>query len=422
MMIRKRYDTMINVLNTMSRTLVHYSIILILLQIIGQSQYSLPSSCVLIIPFLSYYMEEKSKHILSYFVSHILIACLYYYIADNNTLKILYVSYTLLLMVYHFYRRLKKDSIPLENISLLWPGILIIIYLYAYWKNYDLLTNRLQVIALMFTIIYLINMYLLNFTDFMNNERIQEHVNIGQVKRMNHTLIIILITTISILVASSYMIPSHYILTTLLSIVLYLLRVFFSFFRNKNTEDGAQDIEPSNTPVADFSSLGEPSKANPIWLIIQELVLALFYVAIVVGIIALLVYVIYQVYKQFHQRREDSVDKKEFISPFYKKDSIPRNNRQGKIPVHIFANNNEKIRRYFYREVKKKYKDKVPYYRTADELLRLSNEESHKLLTEENLDFDPNFIRLYHKARYSNELCSKEEVNQVRKLIKKIDK
>ena len=133
----------------------------------------------------------------------------------------------------------------------------------------------------------------------------------------------------------------------------------------------------------------------------------------------MIIYGLYQLYKNFHSAKTDETEIKEFISPFHKENrvKIMRNIYKARLP-HIFPNNNEKIRRYFYQLIIKKCKDKVPPNLTAEELLNLPVQTTGLLSSAEPEKIDPILLELYHKARYSNGMCSKEEVNLVRRIVK----
>lgn len=197
-----------------------------------------------------------------------------------------------------------------------------------------------------------------------------------------------------------------------------MLRILFFWVKESDNETEIEYIEESRPNIEQIIP-AEQAKAHPVWLLIQEILINLLVAAIILAIAAMIIYGLYQLYKNFHSAKTDETEIKEFISPFHKENrvKIMRNIYKARLP-HIFPNNNEKIRRYFYQLIIKKCKDKVPPNLTAEELLNLPAQTNGLLSSVSTEKIDPMLLELYHKARYSNESCSKEEVNIAKRIVR----
>jgi len=210
------------------------------------------------------------------------------------------------------------------------------------------------------------------------------------------------------------------LLSALKSFVVLLLRTLFSWIKPSDDEGMMQTVKES-PPDIDHALQIEPTEPSPIWLIIQEIIIKLCVIAVIIAFLASLIYGLYQLYKHFHAAKADEIEKKEFISPFYKDNRVKKIRKIHKAKLsHIFPNNNDKIRRYFYHVIINKYKDKVPDNLTAEELLNLPVRTNALLSSESTQKPDPMLLELYHKARYSDEMCSKEEVNMAKGIVKRM--
>lgn len=413
----RNYQTITELLKTVNASLVTYALIVTMLFTIGISQYVLLSMLLLFIPVISRYLEHHAKDMITFLLCHIILGLVLFLLPQDLVVKIIYVMYIVIIMIYHLYRRIKSKSMDQGNTFYLYLFLLIIMQIYANWREYSQLSRIIQMISLLFIILYFVNVYLSNFTYFFASEAVDINVNIQQIKRCNHTLVFVFMSFISFIMIGTFSIPSNKILSILKSIVIYLLRLFFSLFKESpHVEEVAPPEE--RAPILEGLVPSETTETNPIWLLIQDILLKACFVIIILVIVSLIIYGVYQLYKHFHTAKRDKTEKKEFISPFFKESKVKNIRMIQKAKLHLFLSNSEKIRRYFYQEIKKKYKDKVPNNLTADELLKLPVQSISLLLSEDPDKLNPQILILYHKARYSNGLCSKEEVNQMKGMIK----
>jgi len=339
----KKYKTMIDILNIVNGSLISYTIIITLLFTIGESEYTLPSVLLLILPILSYYLEKRSKHIFTFIICHIITGFIFYSLPKHQIVKIIFIVYAIIVMIYHLYRRIKLKSLMQKNISYGYILVLIAMQLYANWKADSQLSRMIQIITLLFSIIYFITVYLFNFTVFFTNHVENASINFKRVKRINHSLITGFIIIITLIMTGAFSVPIDKLLYTLKSTIIFLLRKIFSRIEPAESEI----IEPVEviTPNMDQILPIEQTEPNPIWLLVEKILFKLCIVVIILAFASLIIYGLYQLYKLFHSNQTDETEKKEFISPFYKENSVKRIKKTNKITFpHFFHNNNDKIR------------------------------------------------------------------------------
>jgi len=414
----RKYKTILALLNTVYGSLVIYTIIITYLFFIGESEYALPSAFLLIIPVLSYYLEQHAKHLFTFILGHTIPAIILYTLPKQPIIKIIYVLFTVTVMLYHLYRRVKQKPLMQNIRSYTYLLVLIIMQLYANWKEYSQLSRMIQIITLLCAVIYFTLIYLYNFTDFFANHVENTNINFHQIKRINNRFIIVFISVTTAIMIGAFSVPAGKILSVLKTIFTFLIRILFFWVKKSDDKMEIEDIKKS-TPNMGQIIQADQAEANHVWLFIQEILIYLCVTVIILASTALVIYGLYQLYKYFHSTKADETEKKEFISPFHKETRIKKIRKINKARLpHIFPNNNEKIRRYFYQLIIKKCKDKVPSNLTAEELLNLPVQTIGLLSSAEPEKNDPILLELYHKARYSNEMCSKEEVNIAKGIIR----
>lgn len=413
----KKYKTVIDLLNTVYGSLIIYTIIITLLFSFGESEYALPSASLLIIPVLSYYLEKNAKYLTTFVLCHVIIGIIFYSLPKQSIVKMIYVLFTIFVMVYHLYKRVKKGILIQKIRSYAYMAVPIIMQLYANWEEYFQLSKMIQIITLLSAIIYFTAVYLFNFTDFFANHIENTNIDLYRIKRINHRLIAGFISVSAVTMTGAFYVPADKILSVLKSIISFLLRILFFWIKTSDKETEIEYIQ-DNAHNMDLMPTDQ-AEPNPVWLIIQKVLVYLCVAVIILSLEALVIYGIYQLYKHFHSVKADETEKKEFISPFHKENRVKKVRKiyKARLP-HIFSNNNDKIRRYFYQAVMNKYKDKVPVNLTAEELINLPVKATGLLSSEVTEKADPRLLELYHKARYSNELCSKEEVSMAKKIVR----
>lgn len=220
-------------------------------------------------------------------------------------------------------------------------------------------------------------------------------------------------------------IPLDRLLSSLGRLLIRLMRYLLSFLRFEEPADMSEPEEEEQMTVEDYP-IPEPSRLMEI---IQEIFQWVAAILVIASIIALIMYSLYQIYQYFYQKSEGEVkDKIEFLSPFTQKERIKRQ-RETMFRKLLGRSNNALMRKFYAQAISASL---APNTRLDKSLTptQLSGfivpdpVEASDTLTEEAQVMTPKnkkkqITEFYEKARYSNEECSKDEVQFFKKLLKK---
>lgn len=264
-------------------------------------------------------------------------------------------------------------------------------------------------------------MYLINFERFF-----QTHSNITNVpiKDIQNTNYILLLFFSCLCIATMFIFtkfPLKAFLTMIGTILLGLIKAFFSLFKDKPITSPIKNIEPeqSSQPLG----LLKATPPSIIWQYIENILLGLFTIALVAGITALILFGLYRLYQLFYEKKFNNFrDKTEFISPFDKREHLKRE-EIGTVVKKLFPlfgrTNNEKIRKYFYKAIiTHNPKEKLSNYLTPMQLsqyaLNIQTEQYRDDTIKKEAD---RLTEFYEKARYSKDECTNEDVSQVKDIL-----
>lgn len=223
----KKYKTIVELLNTVYGSLIIYTFIITFLFYIDESEYALPSVFLLIIPVLSYYWEQHAKHLFTFILGHTIAGIILYALPKHPIVKIIYVLFTIIVMVYHLYRRVKNKTLMQNIRSYAYLLALIIMQLYANWREYYQLSRMIQFITLICAVIYFTALYLYNYTDFFTNHVESSIINLHRIKRINHGLIAGFISVTTAIMIGAFSVPAGKFLSVLKSIFTFCF-VYYS--------------------------------------------------------------------------------------------------------------------------------------------------------------------------------------------------
>jgi hypothetical protein len=297
-------------------------------------------------------------------------------------------------------------------------AIFALIYLIS---NYLKLSNIMQLnysLAIAYVLLYFLNKYLLNSNEFFLDHDNLVNVPYHQIKNTNNTLMLFLGSLFFISMILFSKLPLSDILFSLGKIIIRILRAFFSLFHRSNSiEEEIEEIVSEADPAMEPLPSAETSELMKVIATILQWIVT---IGVFVVLIAIVLYALYQLYQYFYRKNETTImDKTEFISPFNQRERIKKDAPK-RFRTFFGRTNNDEIRKYFYKAV------------TAS---KNSNKELSKDLTPaqlaeyaicEGMDMDAAdtakkkelLTAYYEKARYSNEECSKKEVQIVKDILK----
>lgn len=412
-----RNRTIIGLLNTVNVSLAIYSVIITLLFFIGKSEYALFSALILIIPVLSYFLKQLTKYLFSFLLGHVALLYVSLTLPEDIIVKIIFVLFTIIVLLFHLSRRVSSEDVVRDSIPFAHLLVPIVMQIAANDNGFTQLSQMIRIITLISVVMYLITLYLFNFTNFFSLDLEKTNVNLKRLKQINNSLVMMFIVIITAIMTGAFSVPSSKIGAVIKSILLFIPRLLARWLQSKINEEVPKEpsIGDSLPDKSLYLATQETYTPSPI----MEVLLQFLTVILILAIIVFAIYGLYQLYNHFIVTKNDDTETKEFISPFFKENKTRKIALKKKVNLpHIFLNNNEKIRRYFSQLVIKNFNGKVPTNLTAEELLNVPVQKIIKLLSNEPYKIDPKLLELYHKARYSKQMCSKEEVNIVKNIVK----
>ena len=211
---------------------------------------------------------------------------------------------------------------------------------------------------------------------------------VNSIKRFNNAAIMIFIVLSSAAALLSRYIPIALLLRAIGDMFIALLRFIF-----RGGGESPVEIPPMEMPrgeAMDMGVFGEPNDPFILWVILEYIVLFLIYAAIIAGVVGGIIYLCYKFYKAFYAKSAEHADVKEFIAPEAVYENIAA--RFGNM-FNIFSTPPaQKIRRLFYKKVKKHMKNGliVKNDQTARDI-------AFEINKKENID---ELTGLYEEARY----------------------
>lgn len=399
---------MIDLFQILLRFIIAYLLTTIILYHINSSA-ALYNLGLIPIPFFSYLIQKKSKHIWSFVLLHCALFPIYILTTYNMVAVItfcLYILFTAILSYCELHHRFTKSN-------LYFIVLFVLLYLILSAMKQLYLAQFTFYLAILYALICILNQYLINFNHYFLNHDGITNIPYQQIKNSNHVLLLFL----GLLFISVIIIFSRLPLTDLLiRIGKALLRLFASFLMLFVGEESSSTEQPVENTSQDPPIL----ETSAFLQIISKVMEWLFIIISIVVVIALISYCIYKIYQYFYIKMDDkTTDQVEFLSPFTKKEVSVRPHH--KFAVKLFGrSNNAIIRKYFYKAVSnssgnnsKLQKDLTPS--ELAELVKPSREGTDPGRISEDRML---ITKYYEKARYSKEECSKEEVRKMKELLK----
>lgn len=406
---------MIDFIDIINKFIVSYCIITTTLYGMDEA-IALTNLGLLPIPFLSYLIQKKIKHIWSFIVSHGCILLFYIWLFQSHDLFILciYSLYIVITAIASYYA--KQHATEVKNTFYLLIIFAIFYFVLSFTDMPELAQFTFRM-AILFTLLNILNLYLTNFNNFFINHSEVANIPYQQIKSSNNILVFFLGCLFLIVMLLS---SNSQSLTILLRQTVKLILQFFLFLFN---------LYGSLFTEAPFegNSIGEKAEEQPmmtepsyILQLIEQILKWLILIVLIVILVTFICYAIYKLYQYFYRKKgKETSDQIEFFSPFTKKEASKKASRI--VSAKRFGRtNNDKIRKHFYKAVSSSVEDHNILRKdlTAPEIAELAKlgskgpdpaifADSRKLIT-----------MYYEKARYSNEECSREEVKKMKELLK----
>lgn len=423
----KIYDLVTDIINMILMFFVTFSILGILILFFTEDQSLVYSALILLpAPIISYIIGKRTKHIWSLTLLHLVLLGFYLYVSHEIILGVLYGFYLAFLLISEFRQKLKDEFPPKTNTSLLLLTIFFLMYFTGNYLELKEIKRVSLILVILFILFYLLNMYLLNFrTYFKNNEHIS-NIPIHQIKLSNNILIVFYSSLSIIIMFLFTKLPYRNLLSSVGNTIIAILRFIFSFLFHEKKEL----VPPVEVAPIDYSmnSLPTDNEPSPIIDFILNLLFYILGILVIIVFITLIIYGVYKLYQQFYSNKMSNEDDETvFISPFDKKEKLEKELKKSplqKLSTLFGKSNNEKIRKLYYKAIVRNAKsDQLEKGLTPSKLSEYALTPASTLIKNSvDLDKAKTLTEYYEKARYSNVDSSKEELENVKAILKYTNK
>lgn len=338
-------------------------------------------------------------------------------------LSLFYFTY---IMVQTFVNVREEHPTTRRNASLFLLVIPAVALIFNMVKEYSELNRCISVMMAIGIFLYLLNHYLLNFNSFFSVYHEMKGVPYRQMRSSNHLMICLFFVVCAGGMGLALLIPFRTIFPIIGNLLYRALRFVLQliFGRKEEEKELIVEEEPEMEPVV--AGQFQDDEETALWLqILGQVLYWLAIVALIAGAVILLGYGLYRLYRYFYQRNLDIRDTVERVQSQDKRERLSKTdfniqgmNKKAKKPGRFFAGNGDKIRRIFILTVQKLVPDEVPVSLTPEELL-IYRAEQHGLIKEiqkeRPREYVEELVRLYHKARYSEQSCTGEDVKKAKR-------
>ena len=424
-MNHKSYNLLIDFINVLLGFFTSFALIGIGIILTNRDTGTIYRSFILLpAPFISCLAIRYLKHIWSFLTLHFILIAVYFFMGVNTFVTAFYIIYLILLTIIAFTKRLKPEPVVKSNSSLLFLSVFVILYLVNRYLDLADLNGLLLVLVTLFILLYLLNMYLINFDGYFKKQTNLSDIPIRQIKSTNHILMIFFACICILVMLIFTTLPLQSLLTTAGRLLLSLLRFVFSLFPNKSGDTLPHENTQAE-PLPPPFQLSDDSKYSAILEFIQNVILGLLNIALIAGAAALVIYGLYRIYKLFYDKKNiSSRDSTEFISPFDKREKLHKATERkdySRFFVVFSRSNNDRIRKLLFNAVKAQKKEsrltntltpvQLSEYALTGQIGRSLDSPVKEKVTE--------LAAYYEIARYSTYECTKEDVSQVKNILKK---
>lgn len=364
----------------------------------------------IILPFLiaSFFMRKFINNIIVFLISHILLYLICFFLPLDSSEKTLIIFSLTIITILDFKlwskHSLVKDFVNSPNIF--FESFFIIVLIHGTIVNSKEIIILSYVLGLLFLLLKFITSYLDNLEIYIARNSDIKNVPIKQLIGLNSSIFFIIIFFIFILLAIVKILnlekyvyaPFEPILSFLKIALATLFKYLFSIASDTSNPSFSQAEE--TIPIETSTALG----GNSVVTQILETLFNIFVFLLVLFFCYLAIKIIYSYLKNNFSKNNIKTDKIEYLNS----EKIIDNQEKINSKISLKPkNNNEKIRKIFYKRVKRNKKLNINNKLTAKEI-------SNKISKNDNVSLEE-LTTLYEKARYSNIDCSNEDVEKAKK-------
>lgn len=316
------------------------------------------------------------------------------------------------------YTRMQGKDTSEERPLIVMLAAFLLSYLAAQYNNWENLMQICCYDVFLFLILFMMYENLAGASLFLESNDNIVHLPKTQMKNINRAMlgIFLIVLTAGMLLMS--VLPAGSladgVLLLLRQLLWGLLKVILWIFSKDVPQ---REISQQNTEAA--MPLLETGKTSALARFMERFLVTTVIVLTVAAVLYLLVRIIYQMYQKFYEKNKDTSDESEFI---WKHTIVQKKVERKKRQKELFQgrNVNQKIRSLFKKSIYRRFPAKtgIPSAMSVTEMERYlaKNRTDH---TEPFTQMEQR-IALYQKARYSQHVCSRNELEAMKQNLKKI--
>lgn len=412
----RRHQLIIDLINILMQFTIAYLFLTIALHNFIEGA-ALLTLFLLPAPFLSYAIRKYTKHIWSFLLLHIALLALYGMAFHPVLLVIASSIYLVILTIAAFYQKQREGNYG--YLSMFAVTIFLLLYICSYLAGMPDMQQLCFTLAIMFILLGVLKQYLINLSRFAHNHEDNRNMPFQQIRNSNHVLMAFLCSLFFVVMLIFSRFPLGAALSYIGTLALRVLRFLLSLIRFSEPEE-SMDAVPEKENPADFDMT--PGETSWIMELLSRIVQWIATILIIASITALILYAIYRLYRYFYLKSEGTLkDEVEFISPYTKREWMKRDKK--KAQQKLFGrSNNHMIRKSFAKAVSTNTKGSktLSASLTPSQLSEYAIGQTH-ISSSPSDDEDRKkelLTSFYEKARYSDQECTKDEVKQVKEILK----
>lgn len=316
------------------------------------------------------------------------------------------------------YTRMQGKDTPEERPSIVMLAAFLLSYLAAQYNNWENLMQICCYDVFLFLILFMMYENLAGASLFLESNDNIVHLPKTQMKNINRAMLGIFLIVLTAGMLLMYVLPAGSladgVLLLLRQLLWGLLKVILWIFSKDVPQ---REVSQQNTEAA--MPLLETGKTSALARFMERFLITTVIALTVAAVLYLLVRIIYQMYQKFYEKNKDTSDESEFI---WKHTMVQKKVERKKRQKELFQgrNENQKIRSLFKKSIYRRFPAKtgIPSAMSVTEMERYlaKNRTDHT----EPFTQTEQRIALYQKARYSQHVCSRNELEAMKQNIKKI--
>ncbi len=411
----KRNQLVIDLISTLLQFIIVYMLIAIALRTFFTDA-ALKALLLLPAPFLSYAIRRTMKHIWSFLLLHAALFALYVFTARHPLLMAAYGIYLMAIIIYAFYQRHRSAD---QGISSPYMALfLLFFYLCSYFLHMPDMQKLCFLLAIIYILLNVINIYLSNLSRFARNHADLQNVPFQQIRSSNHVLIMFLSGLFLLTMLVFSYVPLGAVISYVGKILLRVLRMLLSLI-HLSEPDVPEEAAPQEAAPATYDI--PPAEPSRLMQLISEIFQWIATILMIAAVLALILYGIYRLYRYFYLKSEVAMkDEVVFISPISRKERTARKNGHSRL-WSFGRSNNDTIRKTFAKAVSANRKGNAQLSKNMTPSQLSEYALGSAGFTQPPAEFDDKKQQLtahYEKARYSDRQCTREEVRKVKELLK----